>query len=80
MLRVCTSCPCRQSTMSYSVAIMCGRCLPQPQSEDPPGIGDERTSINNVVVVYGCDRYGGGVDFSDGNGNNSNVGHRGWNL
>jgi len=80
---MCTSCPCRQSTISYSVAIICGRCLPQPKSEDAPGIGDERTRINNVVV-YGYDRYGGGggggVDFSDGNGYNSNVGHRGWNL
>jgi len=74
--------------MSYSVAIICGRCRPQPQSEDAPGIGNERTRINNVVVVvvfvYGSNRYGGGdrvrVDFSDDNGDNSNVGHRGWNL
>jgi len=88
MLRVCTFWPCRQSMMSYSVAIMylqptfiCGRCLLHPHSEDAPGIGDERTRIN-VVVVYGYDRYGGGGggDFSDGNSHNGSVGHRGWNL
>jgi hypothetical protein len=49
---------------------MCGRCLLHPQSENAPGIGDERTRINNVVVdgYDDYDRCGGGdvLDVSDG--------------